>query len=372
LNTLKKVAFFTSAHQPLDDRIFYHMAQSLAVNFDVYIVSTCATLQTQLNGITLISSQEFETNRRNKINYFYEQAVRLNPDIIICSEPLPILAAANYKTTRNRACKIHYDITEYYPSNKHLVGKSFIRKITTVVGMTLLNLYAASRVTGFIFGEHYKSKLYRRLFPNKKFVFISYYPDLIYTEKNCIDLQPPICLGFTGKLSSEKGLFNFAKVACELQRTSPHITLKLIGWFPDKQEQASFFDMVKHIDTEFIPSVPFPDFSSYLKDIHFLFDLREASNENRHSLPIKLYLYAACGKPMFYADNHAIKREHPALSFVHLVDPENTSHIVQLINRYLSSELNYSAHAQDAYTFASKTYNWSRIKDDFLRFIETT
>lgn len=367
----QKVAFFTSAHHPLDDRIFYHMATSLKEYVDVFIVSTCSSLNTKLNDIPIFSTQEFNTNKRKKINYFYEQAVEINPDIIICSEPIPIVAATKFQKKVNKACKIHYDVTEYYPADKNIIGKSPIKKITAVVGMTLLNLYAASRVTGFIFGEYYKSILYRRFFSKKKFVFIPYYPNLTYTQKNILALNHPICLGFTGKLSSEKGLFNFAKVALELLRISLPIKLKLIGWFPDKSEKDAFFDLVKHIETEFIPSVPFPEFSSYMKDIHFLFDLREANKENNHSLPIKLYLYAACGKPMFYSTNQAIKREHPALSFVHLVDPKNPTEIAQLIEQYLSHALNYVEHAQAAVTFAEKGHNWSHIKDDFIRFIQT-
>ena len=343
---------------------------SLKDYYDVYVVSSCSTLDEVKEGITIKSSLTYNNGLQKKIQFFSGKARQIKPEIIICSEPLTIWGAHKYKQKENKECKIIYDITEYYPSNQRLSKNGILKRCFLSMGMTLLNWYAAWCSTAFIFGEHYKALFYKRFFARKPSVIIPYYADLRYVSKNIIELNRPLCLGFTGNLSKEKGLFNFTSVALKLHESHPDLKLKVIGWFPNQTEEKVFFELVKNINVDFIPSVPFPDFSSYLKEIHFLFDLREKNRQNIHSLPIKIYLYAACGKPMIYSNNKAIKKEHSDIPFVHLVDPENTKKIVTIIEHYLCNKSTYVADAQAAADFAEKNYNWSSIKKEFIRFIQ--
>ena len=58
----------------------------------------------------------------------------------------------------------------------------------------------------------------------KKWEMVSYYPDLKYINYQESKLNPDkICLGYTGKVSEEKGIRNFFAMATALKRKRPEI-----------------------------------------------------------------------------------------------------------------------------------------------------
>lgn len=373
---ISTVAFLTSSHSPFDDRIFYHQAKSLSKMFKIVIISSTENLITTIGNISILSDNRYTLDKKKKIEFFNQSLSQFEPEIIICSEPLPILAALKYKKNHKKV-KIIYDVTEWYPSKKNLEGLQYHKKILTFFKLLGFNIYTSSHCDGFIFGEYYKSLPFRFLFWFKKQSLVSYYPDLSYINYQESKLKPgEICLGYTGTISVEKGIGNFFTVATTLKRKKPEIAvkLKIIGWCFNVTDKNSFDKLcqeAKNIDIEILGKQDFETFSDQLLDVDILFDLRALDFENNHCLAIKVFYYAACGKPVIYSGIKAIKREIDINKFGCFVNPTDTELISDYVINYIEHPDLYRHHSQVARKLAEENYNWEIIEPQFIDFIST-
>lgn len=369
------IAFLTSSHSPFDDRIFYHQAKSLSKMYPVVIISSTENITLKFENISILGDNRHDSDKKKKIEFFSQSLSQFDPVIILCSEPLPILAALKYKRKFKKKVKIIYDITEWYPSKKNLEGLPFNKKIFTFLKLLILNIYISSRCDGFIFGEYFKSLPFRFLFPYKKWVIVGYFPDLIYINYQESKLDPgKICLGYTGKISVEKGIENFFAVATTLKRKRPDIAIKLkiIGWCSSIKDKDIFEKLgreIKDVEVELLEKQDFEKFSDQLLDIDILFDLRKLDFENNHCLAIKVFYYAACGKPVIYSDIKAIKREIDVNKFGYFVDPVDSEKISDNVINYIENPELYINHSHTARKLAETTYNWENIEPQFMDFI---
>jgi len=371
LLTKKKVVFLSSAHHPLDDRIFYHLAESLKDEMEVIIVSSCAEINEVIDGKNVRSTMKHNSSKRAKINYFREQLLQFEPEIVICSEPLPIFASWKFKSKSKTSCKIIYDVTEFYPSKKNLHGTKGLKRFALKCIMKCWNRYASRKVDAFIFGEHNKSLYYRSLFKSIPYSFISYYPDLKYIQLEQKQRSKPFVLGYTGKFTEEKGLLNFGHALNKLQmQLSPEsFRVVMIGWFPNEKDKGTFKKLTKGITIETRDVVPYTDFAESLKDVDLFFDLREADKENNLCLPIKLYFFSAMHKPMIYTDLQAIRDVHPEIKHCMLTDPTDYSYISNKIIQLFQDVKHYEKLSSESELFA-KEFQWNTIKNEFVEFIK--
>jgi len=372
---ISTVAFLTSTHSPFDDRIFYHQGKALARKFKVVIISGAENIRTTIDNIAVVSENSHASDKRQKIEFFKQSLIQFNPELIICSEPLPIIAALKYKKATHKKVKIIYDVTEWYPSKKNLEGLPLHQKIFTFLKLLIVNLYASFRCDGFIFGEHYKSLPYRFLFGYKKWEMVSYYPDLKYINYQESKLNSgKICLGYTGKISEEKGILNFFAVAMALKRKSPEtaVKLKIIGWCLNETEKNTFDELCReaeNLEIEILGKQDFETFSDQLHDVDILFDLRKLDFENNRCLAIKVFYYAACGKPVIYSDIKAIKRVIDVNKFGYFVNPNDSELISDHIINYIENPDLYQQHSRVARKLAEEKYHWGIIEPQFVEFI---
>jgi glycosyltransferase involved in cell wall biosynthesis len=374
----KSIAILTSGHNPLDDRLYYHFGKSLAKKYKVTLVSSSGHFKSTDSPIEVIGFEGNNLTKEQKVRAFIQYLSSIHPFCIICAEPLPILAAHRYKKKINNRIQIIYDITEWYPSKKNIENASRLNAIAICTKLLVFNVYAASLSNKFIFGEYYKSLPYRILFPWKKSRIISYYPDLDYINYQAARLfSNQICLGYTGRISSEKGITHFFDLAKELQKRKPSLTIKLkiIGWFVYKKDEEDYNRScysLQNIDVQLLNRQPFEILSNSLADIDIFFDLREPNIENQHCLPIKLFYYAACGRPVIYSRLKAITNVFPNLPFGYLVNPADSKANAQIIENYLEKPSVYYLHCQKARDIACKQYNWSHLEYQLFEFIEHT
>jgi glycosyltransferase involved in cell wall biosynthesis len=372
---ISTVAFLTSTHSPFDDRIFYHQAQSLAKRFKVVIISSAETISETVGQISIVSDNSYGSDKKKKIEFFKQSLTKFNPELIICSEPLPILAARKYKNAVQQKVKIIYDVTEWYPSKKNLECLPLHKKIFTFLKLLIVNLYASSRCDGFIFGEYYKSLPYRFLFGYKRWEMVSYYPDLKYINYQESELNScKICLGYAGKISVEKGIVNFFAVATALKRKSPGtaVNLKIIGWCLNETEKNTFDRLCReaeNVEIEILGKQDFETFSDQLHNVDILFDLRKLDFENNRCLAIKVFYYAACGKPVIYSRIKAIKRDIDVNKFGYFVNPTDSELISDHIINYIENPDLYIQHSQIARKLAVEKYSWGILEPRFVDFI---
>ena len=100
------------------------------------------------------------------------------------------------------------------------------------------------------------------------------------------------------------------------------------------------------------------------------FDLRTISLEHTYSLPIKLFYYLACGRPVIYSKLKSLTTFFSNLPFVHLVEPSDTEKIANIMINYINNQEIYTKHCKMALNLSSEKYNWDKIKCDFIEFIQ--
>ena len=371
------ISFLTSGHHPFDDRIFYHMARSLFEhNNNIEIVSSKLNLLEISDGIKLNCFAGHDMSKRDKIWHFVDRLSGFKPEIIICSEPLTILAAKQYSKKQFGKIRIIYDITEWYPSKKNLIVHKKPIRWFFFIKLLLFNLWVSKFADSFIFGEYFKSRPYRILFPHKSYIHTSYYPDLKYISFCKPELQQgKLRLTYSGKISLEKGYGNFFNVLQKLteNKTDLKIEAKIIGWYEsirDKEECENLMrSLNRSITLTILDRQSFKNFIELIKETDIFLDLRSDNFENHHCLPIKLFYYAALGRPVIFSDLKAIRKEVEIDKFGFIVNPTDKERIVKLIINYIEDRELYYKHCANARYLAENDYNWQTIEPQFLKFV---
>ncbi len=372
-----KVIFLTSGHDPFDDRIFYHMSVSLVrLNHSVSIITSTKNLSDYQEGIKLNCFDGINLSKRVKEHEFLNRLLEENADVIICSEPLPVYAAVKYRKKLKRRIKVVYDITEWYPSKKNLSAYNQLNKWFNLIKLLLFNIWVSGFADAFIFGEWYKSRPYRLLYPRKPYIFIPYYPDLKYINKLTPELKADkLRLSYSGKLTDDKGFGNFTRLVNALSAMYQYliIEVKIIGWTDECEINNSKAKMPqkKNVSVTRFHKQAFLDYLSIIRDTDIFLDLRNNDLENSHSLPIKLFYYAAFGRPVIFSDLKSIRREIDLSSFGHLVDPSDTNRIIEIITEYMENNEQYLNHCLSARKIITEKYNWNLIESGFIQFVIT-
>lgn len=371
---MSKILFLTTAHRYDDDRIFYHQAKALRdQGNEVKICSLSAEFQGIVDGIEIESYSVIEKSTEDKTQVFERVCDSFDPDCIISSEPLAVIAAKEFK--KKKKISVIYDITEWYPSMRMVENFSFPLNIIHAFKFFLIQLYAGFISTDFIFGEETKKFPLAYFFPFKKNIISPYYPDDLYIQQNIKTLEPnKITLCYTGQFSQEKGIGNFFEAIDSLRNKKPdlEISILLIGGSRREKDEKYFSDLISKYQFKNIKigkSTSFETFTEAYADADICFDLRELNYENHHCLPIKIFYYAASGKPVIYTDLKATRQHVDVSKFGFLVDPENTDAIANNIIQYIENHELYSNHAKNARKEYEQKYNWNSIKESFVNFI---
>ncbi len=373
-----RISFITSGHFPKDDRTYYHQARTLSEQgHKTEIIRSKKELSDTENNVRFNCFSDGQLSKKEKIVRFIKFLNGSKPDIIICLEPLTILAAVKYRNQTDKKPVIVYDITEWYPSKKFLTNLNLFSKTICSLKLLFFNLLMAAKADAFIIGEWYKGKPYRFLFPHKKFIYSGYYPDIKYIHLTEPEIKKGLLrLSYSGKLSYEKGFGNFLKVIKVLSDKRPElkIKVKIIGWYDNKNEQEEFEKKIdsfsENVKFHFYPLQDFQSFIELINDTDIFLDLRSDDFENQHCLPIKLFYYAALKRPVIYSNLKAIRKEVDIHRFGYLVKPNDAEKIANIILEYLSNGKLYGQHCKAARELAETKYNWDAIKDEFTEFLQ--
>lgn len=363
-----KAAFVLTAHIPTDERVFYHQKPALEQRgCEVHIISTKAGRQTD-SGFHCFNDKNLP--KKKVIERIGQLLLKIEPEIIICDTPISILGANYYRRKSKSKSRIFYDITEFYPSKKNIEGLSLFMRIIKYMVLVLLNFYADLKVDGFIFGEYYKSKPYRFIFPFKPFVFLPYYPDLNFLKQYPVNKIDKEChLLYCGNLTRDKGYDKVLEVArlVALKHPEVHFILTIINYTKSTFILERFPD---NLEIKFFPFKPFPDFCNKIGKFDIYLDLRKINRENNRCLPIKLFYYMSCGRAIIFSNLKAIRHDLPeATQFGFLVNPKDANSIVDIISQYITDGNLYNKHCKRALELSSDKYHWDSIKDGFVDFV---
>lgn len=372
---MPKVLFLTTSHSYNDDRIFYHQAKALRDNgYEVKICSLYADYKGIIDGIEIESYAVLEENIEKKTETFRRVCEAFQPDSIICSEPLAVVAAKNFVKEKKISCI--YDITEWYPSISMLENYKFPMRIFQAVKFFLIQLYAGLLSTHFIFGETTKRFPLAYFFWFKKQMILPYYPDPKYIKESIKEpVSGEITLCYTGQISKEKGIGNFFEAVDKVRQKVPalKISILIVGSSPRESDKAYFSELLEKYsftDIEIRKPASFEKFTEAFAEADLCFDLREINFENNHSLPIKLFYFMGAGKPVIYSDLKGIREHMGTLSFGYLVNPQDVEEVSELIINYAENHELYRTHALNARKEFKEKYNWGTIRNSFVDFVK--
>jgi glycosyltransferase involved in cell wall biosynthesis len=363
-----KIAFVLIVHTPEDERVWFQQAKALKeAGQEVFIISACTI------SSTLPDTYCFEGRNLPKKELIGKIASTLQeqePDVVICDNPLAVLGARIYKKKTTKKVRILYDVTEWYPSKKNLVGLPLLKKVGKAFLLSVVSWYTAIFPDGFIFGEYHKGKPFRLFFPWKKYIYLSYYADIKVIKQHPLrDIRKECNLFYSGNMTEEKGFKNVLAVAfsCADRFPETNFVLQIISGTKEYVLPDNLPSNLRIITTDFLP---FNLFCEEIGKADIFLDLRENDCENTRCLPIKLFYYMASGRPIIYSDLKAISKAVPEINDIgFLVNPQNTEGITDNISRYLTEPEFYKKQAYTACKLAKEKYNWENIEHGFLMFI---
>jgi len=369
---MKKILFINTLHNSLDDRTFYHHAVTLSKeNAKVSIFSSLETKNETLNNIQICSEEIKTKNFPNQVLIISKLIERINPNIVICDSPTGVLAASISRNSNT----IIYDVTEWIPSKKHLKNTNSLLIPFKFIGLFFLNMLAGFLSQKFIFGEYYKSTIFKPLFWKKR-IISSYYPDL----KHIIQAQPQnisekVRLYYSGWFNAEKGFDKVLKLTVLVANANPtkKIELQITGAYNSNTDKENFETIIssfpKNVSVLISHFKSFEDFCVELKTADIFLDLRKNDLENTRCLPIKLFYYLACGRPVVYSGLKAINKVLNLSEVGCSYENNDIEAVAKAVSIYLNNPEFYKQHCNKAKELSEQKFNWKEIETDFINFV---
>lgn len=359
----KNICLVTSGHPPMDDRIFWKFSKSLSkAGYSVTILCSTENLNKAESDIQFFGFDGYELPKKEKIKRFYNHLVEIKPDLIICSEILPIISGIKFKKI-NPLVKIVLDITEWFPENVAFKLKG-INKWIKYAQLFIPYIYLLQKVDHIIVGERTKLARYNLLAPTKSKTLIGYYPVLKYFNYSPPDLtKKEIVLGYAGVITFERGIKTLLNVSRAIAKkyADKKIILLLFGRFTYKNEKLEFKELIKsnnQIEIRFEDWKDYDKMSSVISKMDICFDLRIRNFIYSNSLPIKIFEYMACGRPLIYSDIKPIRDEIDFVKCGFLVDPQNENEIVNAVSNYFDNQTLANDHSNNARRIIEDGKNW--------------
>ena len=370
------IVIVTSGHPPLDERIFYKFGISLeSSGYNVSIVCSTQEIDTEKENIKIRGFLDDTLPKKQKIQKLFNFISQFDPNIIICCEPLTILAADKYRKKSIKETKIIYDITEYYPHQNILNKYSGIQRTTEYILLSMFNAYV-SNLTDYLFiGEAGKAKFYDIFVPYIKKTIIGYYPPQKYFQ-----YHPPgydgkcftIC--FAGKLTDEYGFLRYlGLVQKAAERFKDKIFVAKIIGNPNKNSEQVIdtLQIIKNVRVEHHIEVKYTDFSAQFEHVDICIDLRDKNKIFNRSLPIKVFDYMASGKPFIFSNLKSFKGFEDIKNAALLVEPDDFESALDRISNYLDNPDKLKKDSLTVYSLFKDKYNWESEEKKMIKIINS-
>lgn len=372
---VKRISLLTSGHPPLDERIFWKFAKSIsAAGYKTSIFCSTQKIITEKDDILIKGFDSQNLSKNNKIVQFFTLIESFEPDLVVCSEMLPVFAALRYKKLKPNL-KIILDVTEWYPENVALKFMG-IKRWLKYIQLILPYIYIIQKVNHIIIGELSKKRRYDLLAFNKPKSIIGYYPVLKYFHYKPPDLSKnEIVFGYAGVITFERGIINLIRIINSIAQKYQNKKIKLLifGKFTYQNEEKQFHQLINNYNSfqfEFVDWTDYDKMGQTIERMDICFDLRVRNFIYRNSLPIKIFEYMACGKPFIYSDIKPISDEMEVENYGKLVNPDNDDEVLNAIEEYLQNPELAAKHSQNSRKFIEDQKNWETESKKLITLIK--
>ncbi|MCX8057185.1 MAG: glycosyltransferase [Ignavibacteria bacterium] len=375
---MKKVAIISTGHPPFDERIFDKIGKSLQkFGFQVSIIVTTSKIETEIEGIKIFG-KTFETNKSNsrkKISFILKQLRTINPELIICSEPFPVIVSFIFTLIQKKKspAKIIYDVTEWYPENIYLKRNGIRKFILFAIGH-LINFLSTNLSDYLFIGEETKVLRYRKYSPRKRYSIISYYPVIeFYNSSTRRVINNELIFGYAGVISVSRGLEIFYKILAELKNQIPEYQFGFIlaGRFENENEKIFLEKFPKlKINFEYHEWTDYKNFSKFLEPAHICFDIRPPNKIYERSLPIKIFDYMALGKCIVASNYEPIRKIFEIAKCGVMVNPTDFQDMMNKIVELIQNPDLVFEYGVNGRLAVEKFFNWNICEAELIRAIK--
>lgn len=369
------IVIVTTGHSPYDERIFYKIGLSLRkFNNEVAIICSNVKIDTFSEGIKIKGFEGNSLSKKVKIKKLTQEIREFNPSLIICCEPLTIPAAHKYKKGKKAGIKIIADITEYYPLRSSMDRFSGLLRVIHYVRHFIFNIYAVNLTDYLFIGESGKSGLYKFIAPTKSKAIIGYYPPLRlfrYSPPRYDGKHFTVC--YSGIISESRGFSRYLTLIKKVADLFPdkEFTALIIGKYESEVLRKSTGKLLskENVRVRYYDRAGYIKYSEMIAESDLCIDLRDKNSVFNRSLPIKVFDYMACGKPVIYSNLSSFKEFMDIEKFGLLIEPDDLNSALDRIGLYLVNPEKLKEDSLAARKLFEEKYNWEEIENKMMKII---
>lgn len=363
-----RAVHLTSAHSPLDVRIFHKECRSLArAGYEVIVLGNHACNQT----VDSVKLQGLGTTRGRlqrmtvKMAGMCKAAIEAAADVYHIHDPELLAVGLALRTDGKR---VIYDIHEDLPRTMLLKAyiPKFLRK-PLMWSVELVENVAARRMSGLIAATPALADRFRPIHPNtvvvNNFVMLDEFIPATRSEWKTRD--PAVV--YYGGLSEERGIREML-AAMDLLPDSLHVKLELGGCFYVKEQEAAFAAEPSWQYVNWHGELDRNGIASLLNRVQVGLVVLHPDEAYLTSQPTKLFEYMAAGIPVVASDFPLWRSIIEDAGCGILVDPYNVRDIAAAIEQLIRNPDEAEAMGLRGRRAAEEHFSWANEEQVLLSF----
>jgi len=358
----------TTVHPPFDTRIYHKEAVSLAKKYDVTVIAPSdGVIEQKTDNVRVITVKKPGSKLFHPLTLLrvFIEGMKQNCDVYHCHEPSSLLVAVILKLIKQK--KVIYDAHEHFPLliSENSAFPTFLRPIVRIFASIWerLLLYFADVI---ITVDEVLALNYRKY--HSAVCVISNYPPLHLIE----ELEPVDLTGqmiYVGGISKERGFYEMLHAA-----EMAHVPLVCVGDFTDEKNRSEIIQYLREHPSKnisFTGRLSHPDTLKHIAQSMAGMCILHPTPRFIDAVPIKLFEYMACGKPVIASDFPVVREVVEEGGCGVLVDPRNVEEISKVIQDLFNNPDIAKEMGKNGQRIVAGQYNWGRMEKKLLDLYES-
>ena len=373
-----KICILTTVDSPFDPRVFYKEAKSLAKVHDVIVIAPSdEPIDKEIDGIRVITVRKLTNKILHPITMWkiFREGLKQECDVCHCHAPGGLFLGALLKISKRS--KVVYDAREHYPSliAENSLFPDFIRPLVRFLAdieeRVLIRFADVVITVNESLQKHYakigKEAIVIYNFPNLK----AFNPD----KKNGIlgeeYAQNKIVI-YEGAVSRKRGLDKFLLALPKVRETVLDVKFLVVGKLFDTGDFEKWIDdylkkQKLNANFEMIGQKPHEEVVNYINISNVGIILFQPTHYNNLiGLPLKLFEYMACGKPVVASNFPEIAKVVKEADCGILVDPTDVDEIADAILYLLEHPEEAKRMGENGRRAVEEKYSWDKMEEKLL------
>jgi len=357
------ICFLSTTHNPLDSRLFHREACSLSKFHSIKIIAISQTGPIgNFNNVRFFPIPP----PKHKIFHFITifkvlfAGIACNADVYVCMEPGSLFSGVIIKKIKKKY--LFYDGHEYFPElfADNTVFPQLIRPIVIKI-MESIEKILARHADIVITVDPYLKERYLK-YNDNVYIFPNY--PILQVFTNEMANQSGNGLIYIGYLKLEKGLHQILQAAVQSKTQITCVGPYASNFDRDKIEK--FIKENPNLDITIVGNIRHAEVKRYISLSRIGMVLLQPVDRHLHVVPVKLFEYMACGKPVIASNfpdiSAIIKRERNGIT----VNPVDVEEITQAIKFLLHNPEEANKMGINGRKAIEQYYNWERIEQEFI------